>query len=255
MTVSVPQSRITRYIRTGHSCLGVMTPEGLTMTAGGHNDSLLWSCPPDADSGQLHSWSPGGSGLTAENLPGFSGERADPVTGNYPLGNGYRSYSPGLMRFTCPDSLSPFGAGGINPYAYCAGDPVNHTDPTGHLSWQAVAGIVAGTLGLVFSVITAGASVAAAGGVMAALEAASVSGLVTGALGVVSDVTGIVSGAEESAHPQASAALGWVSLATGLAGMAAGIAGTLMDRSPSITSEIYAKFHALIERRVMPLIS
>ena len=63
---------------------------------------------------------------------GFNGERIDPVLGGYHLGNGYRLYSPSLRRFTSPDSMSPFGAGGINPYAYCEGDPINNTDPTGH---------------------------------------------------------------------------------------------------------------------------
>lgn len=48
------------------------------------------------------------------------------------LGNGYRAYSPALRRFTCPDSDSPFGIGGINPYVYCDHDPVNRTDPSGH---------------------------------------------------------------------------------------------------------------------------
>ncbi|VVM63371.1 RHS repeat-associated core domain-containing protein [Pseudomonas fluorescens] len=64
---------------------------------------------------------------------GFNGERIDPVLGGYHLGNGYRLYSPGLRRFTSPDSMSPFGKGGINPYAYCEGDPVNNTDPTGRV--------------------------------------------------------------------------------------------------------------------------
>ncbi|WP_109514382.1 RHS repeat-associated core domain-containing protein [Pseudomonas ovata] len=65
-------------------------------------------------------------------LPGFNGERLDPVTGHYLLGNGYRAFNPVLMRFNSPDSLSPFGEGGVNAYAYCAGDPVNRVDPTGH---------------------------------------------------------------------------------------------------------------------------
>ena len=64
---------------------------------------------------------------------GFNGERIDPVLGGYHLGNGYRLYSPSLRRFTSPDSMSPFGQGGINPYAYCEGDPINNTDPTGHM--------------------------------------------------------------------------------------------------------------------------
>jgi hypothetical protein len=28
--------------------------------------------------------------------------------------------------------MSPFGRGGINPYVYCEGDPINNTDPSGH---------------------------------------------------------------------------------------------------------------------------
>lgn len=69
------------------------------------------------------------------DIPGFSGERPDPVTGHYLLGNGYRAYNPVLMRFNSPDSLSPFGDGGLNAYMYCAGDPVNRVDPTGHKPW------------------------------------------------------------------------------------------------------------------------
>jgi len=66
-------------------------------------------------------------------LLGFNGERPDPVTGHYLLGNGVRAFNPVLMRFNSPDSLSPFGEGGLNAYAYCAGDPVNFSDPTGHV--------------------------------------------------------------------------------------------------------------------------
>ena len=46
------------------------------------------------------------------SLLGFNGERPDPVTGHYLLGNGYRAFNPVLMRFNSPDSLSPFGKGG-----------------------------------------------------------------------------------------------------------------------------------------------
>lgn len=67
------------------------------------------------------------------NSPGFNGQWPDTLTGHYLLGNGYRAYNPVLMRFNCPDSESPFGEGGFNTYAYCAGDPANRTDPTGHL--------------------------------------------------------------------------------------------------------------------------
>ncbi|MCF5649065.1 RHS repeat-associated core domain-containing protein [Pseudomonas syringae] len=65
------------------------------------------------------------------SLPGFTGQRVDPVTGHYLLGNGYRAFNPVLMRFNSPDSLSPFGEGGVNAYGYCGGDPVNWVDWTG----------------------------------------------------------------------------------------------------------------------------
>jgi RHS repeat-associated protein len=68
------------------------------------------------------------------SLLGFNGERGDPVTGHYLLGNGHRAFNPVLMRFNSRDSLSPFGRGGLNPYAYCLGDPVNFSDPTGRIA-------------------------------------------------------------------------------------------------------------------------
>lgn len=58
------------------------------------------------------------------------------------LGNGYRVYNPVLMRFHSPDSLSPFGRGGLNPYAYCIGDPLNRIDPDGHWSFNFLANLV-----------------------------------------------------------------------------------------------------------------
>lgn len=68
----------------------------------------------------------------------FNGEWLDQVTGRYLLGNGYRAFSTLLMRFVCPDSWSPFGEGGLNAYGYCIADPVNRSDPTGHVKWGKV---------------------------------------------------------------------------------------------------------------------
>lgn len=65
-------------------------------------------------------------------LLGFNGEMFGQIAGCYLLGNGYRVYSPSLMRFGSPDSLSPFGKGWLSSYMYCAGDPVNFADPTGN---------------------------------------------------------------------------------------------------------------------------
>ena len=69
----------------------------------------------------------------------FNGERPDPVTGHYLLGNGYRAFNSVLMRFNSPDSLSPFGKGGLNSYVFCLGDPSNRNDRTGHYSINSLA--------------------------------------------------------------------------------------------------------------------
>lgn len=88
-------------------------------------------------------------------LPGFNGERPDPLTGHYHLGKGHRAYNPHLMRFNSPDQLSPFDAGGLNAYAYCAADPVNRSDPSGRASLNdiliaglGVVGVLGGSLGM-----------------------------------------------------------------------------------------------------------
>ncbi|SDZ31722.1 RHS repeat-associated core domain-containing protein [Pseudomonas syringae] len=86
---------------------------------------------------------PAESGLTS--LLGFNGERRDPVTGHYLLGNGYRAYNPVLMRFYSPDSLSPFGEGGLNAYGYVDGDPVGFGDETGHGKLEVIGKLAART--------------------------------------------------------------------------------------------------------------
>ncbi|MFD2643551.1 RHS repeat-associated core domain-containing protein [Pseudomonas japonica] len=75
----------------------------------------------------------------AVGLLGFNGEYLE--HGDLYILGSYRAYSPALRRFHQPDNLSPFGAGGLNAYAYCVGDPVNHIDPDGHKTLQWVFGI------------------------------------------------------------------------------------------------------------------
>lgn len=61
----------------------------------------------------------------------YCGQLREVLTGVYQLGNGYRIFNPLLMRFHSPDRLSPFDKGGMNAYAYCQGDPINYSDPSG----------------------------------------------------------------------------------------------------------------------------
>ena len=148
------------------------------------------------------------------SLPGFNGEHLDPLTGLYMLGNGYRAYSPELMRFQVPDSLSPFGVGGLNPYAYCLGDPVNRVDPTGHWSWQSILGIALSVVGIIASVATFGAATP-----LAVLGLGL--GIASGLAGVASSVVG-----ELAPQSQAGEILGWVSLGLGIASAGVGLLAT-----------------------------
>lgn len=225
----------TRLIKRDDHCLGMSQGGDLTLTGTGRNNSLIWSENKN-DGATLHNWSPYGGGNPVDLLPGFNGERCDPVSGSYHLGNGYRAYNPVLMRFNCPDSLSPFGEGGINPYAYCAGDPVNFTDPSGHMSAGAGAAIGLGIAGIIAAAFTAGISLYVASVVgsltastavfsaTVATSSVSVSFLVIGGAAAISDMAAIGYGATESNYPEVSSALGWTSLAFGLAAIA-GVTG------------------------------
>ena len=76
----------------------------------------------------------GASGGSANSI-GYTGQRLDNETGLMALGNGERYYAPGLGRFTQQDSFTgrldvpP----SLNRYSYIHNNPVNHTDPSGHL--------------------------------------------------------------------------------------------------------------------------
>ncbi|MBX8511618.1 hypothetical protein K5D34_18190, partial [Pseudomonas cichorii] len=168
-----------------------------------------------------------------ESLPAFNGELREPSTGWYLLGEGYRAYNPVLMRFHSPDSLSPFDRGGVNPYAYCLGDPVNYLDPDGHLPrWVMPAiGIALSIVGVVASVATLGAATPIAGtGVVAAWSALSAGTQLSSSLSIASGVIGVASGVVSVVAPKSSAGelLGYVSAGVGVLSAATGF-GALIN--------------------------
>lgn len=93
-----------------HAIVSTQTTQHMTYTPYGH----VSSCSPPS-------------------MVGFTGMLFDAALEGFLLGNGHRAYRPALRRFLSADVLSPFDAGGINAYAYCANDPVNHQDPSGRV--------------------------------------------------------------------------------------------------------------------------
>ncbi|WP_235200215.1 RHS repeat-associated core domain-containing protein [Pseudomonas monteilii] len=106
-------------------------PDNVSITSvDGHNSPISLNV---ASRATHFKFSPYGYAPNLGMLPlGFNGERHDHIGGLYLLGNGYRGYSPALMRFNSPDSLSPFAEGGVSSYTYTGNDPINRVDPTGH---------------------------------------------------------------------------------------------------------------------------
>lgn len=95
-------------------------------------DSVIGSIP---SSTQSRGYTAYGYSKTIETIAqGFAGQLNFFLQGIYYSGNGVRLFSPTLMRFYNPDiSYSPFGAGDINCYGYCSGDPINYSDPSGFM--------------------------------------------------------------------------------------------------------------------------
>lgn len=82
-------------------------------------------------------WDAYGLGQPRGVSTGFIGTLYEHTGALYQFGNGYRPYVPALRRFGSLDSLSPFGGGGINAYAYCLAEPINFSDPNGQAPTRA----------------------------------------------------------------------------------------------------------------------
>ncbi|PHM29998.1 RHS repeat domain-containing protein [Xenorhabdus innexi] len=204
---------ITRLLSSqGEMVATVIGEEAHLLGVDGHS-SVLVSNKSDGTQTRYR-YSPYGQQAEEEHnadLPAYNGERYDPIGGGYHLGNGYRAYNPVLMRFNAPDSWSPFGAGGINSYAYCLGDPINRTDPSGHISIGSIFGLIFGAIGIVVGVIAA----IPTGG----LSLGVIAGVATATIGIASDATSLASISTANSDPHTSAVLGWVSLGLGLLSM------------------------------------
>ncbi|MQL47310.1 hypothetical protein GEA64_04570 [Photorhabdus khanii] len=168
------------------------------------------------------SYTPYGFRSLISSLPGLNGAQIDPVTGWYFLGNGYRVFNPVLMRFHSPDSWSPFGRGGVNPYTYCQGDPINRIDLNGHMSAGGILGIILGAIGIIVGIVSLGAGAAisagliAGGGIIGAIASTSAVAVTATVIGLAADTIGIASTAIAEQDPKTSGILNWVSLGLGI---------------------------------------
>ncbi|MCO8160806.1 sugar-binding protein [Pseudomonas sp. 21LCFQ010] len=172
---------------------------------------------------------------------GFNGEPQDALTGCYLLGQGYRAYNPALMRFHSPDSLSPFGAGGLNPYAYCLGNPVAFQDPSGHSVGQLeysrfkpnVGGIA---LNLLISAVFTGLAIGTLGSATPFIMAISIAGAGAGVIGTGYTTAAMLQRDPKKAQQQSEigAAAHRLEMLFGLAFMAKGMGKWLVKKTAAL---------------------
>lgn len=190
---------------------------------------------------------------------GYNGQRFDPITGAYHLGNGYRAYQPQARGFIQPDNWAPFGPAGLNDRAYCGGDPVNRLDPSGGLmisrrgaedEMATLDQMIRDTQPPVHEsppwwkwALTAAALVAAVIGTVLTFGAGAVMfGLACAAL-IVSAVSaglGFASLALETTNPRQAAALDKASFWTGVAGMFLDLPNTFAAAAKAAASDLAA---------------
>ena len=141
------------------------------------------------------------------------------IDGLFLMGNGYRLYSPSIRRFYSPDSMSP-GRAGVNPYTYNLGDPINRSDPSGHLSIGQWISIGLGIAGILVSVLSLGLGAAAGAGMitlasgsfLASMAATSVTSVVVESIGLVAGAVALASEFSDNKQlKKAGEILGYVS--------------------------------------------
>ena len=196
---------------------------------------------------------------------GYTGAYCDPVTAGYSLGNGYRVYLPELMRFAAPDDWSPFGKGGMNPYLYCGDDPINRSDPSGHLDVFGWLGVIGGIAGIAVAVspfalaaiASIGTEIAMGTVVATAMQEAGAPGILSFFFAMGAEGAGVASSGFEDSHKtlshvlaQVSAGLGGLSLVSGAAGSIRYLRRTILasERAAQTQNDLRATERVLQEQ-------
>jgi RHS repeat-associated protein len=137
LRTTVQGDRQQSLLYAGHTPLGQQQDgdaEQTLLTLCGQNNSVMAELKGRNAVKRTQYTSHGEPSQALDSVLGYNGETREADTGWYLLGSGYRAYDPHLRCFHSPDSESPFGAGGLNPYAYCLGNPISFRDPTGHMA-------------------------------------------------------------------------------------------------------------------------
>lgn len=194
LTSEAEANTVLRYLRESGGLLTLSHGNKLGLAASDpqHSTTLCNEGSPM----HMRAYTPYGFDKTTALL-GFCGQRRELFSGFYLLGNGYRAYSPRTMRFGSPDSFSPFGKGSINAYAYCGGDPINRSDPTGHFDWIHGVSLGFAAVGIMATLLSAGTAAPAFSALGNTLTGVSIaSGSVTAAsvVAALSVTTGTFAG-------------------------------------------------------------
>lgn len=178
---------------------------------------------------------------------GFKGEPLN-ILSLYHRGNGYRLYDPQLHRFQTPDSWSPFGEGGVSPYAFAGSDPVNYQDPSGHqriAEYQRLGSapwMYSDAFQIGVSVIAVLAAPFTAGASLAFSIASTGLALVSAAFNVASFIL-------RDSDPRLARILGDVGFGLGLASdIVGGMGGMLKGAARSATSQGAGAFRSRVTR-------
>ncbi|WP_020180702.1 RHS repeat-associated core domain-containing protein [Methylopila sp. M107] len=181
-----------------------------------------------------------GTGATTVETKGFIGERDDPETGLVYLNARY--YDPAIGRFVSPDTYDPLGEGvGTNRYAYADNDPINKSDPNGHifqlLAALAAAVPVAGSAAP--PIMTVGLTAAAETGVTVTITEGIRTAAVTGAGGG----SGLWYGSGVATGVKAAATAG---VTTGV------VAGTSSGVAASVSGSFQVAQSTILTPRISP---
>jgi guanyl-specific ribonuclease Sa len=128
----------------------------------------------------------------------------------------------------------------VNAYAYCAGDPINRSDPTGHFWKWIVLGI-----SVVAAVASLGALAAPLVAGSAALTASALGGAVINTVGAAAELGALA--AEAAGDDKAASILGWIGLGITVVGVATALPSIAAKASRRVAKRLVSQSRKLAD--------